>query len=69
MREREQIALQESQATTNGNQDGSDVEQTVFDAEQAGSRQIESQRTKLFVLIGSGILQLPIWGTFGDILD
>lgn len=23
----------------------------------------ESKRTKLLVLIGSGILQLPIWGT------
>lgn len=24
----------------------------------------EPKRTKLLVLIGSGILQLPIWGTF-----
>ncbi|KAL5335181.1 major facilitator superfamily domain-containing protein [Aspergillus crustosus] len=32
------------------------------DEEQPASRQIESTRTKLGVLIGSGILQLPIWG-------
>ncbi|EED21551.1 monocarboxylate transporter, putative [Talaromyces stipitatus ATCC 10500] len=30
--------------------------------EQSHSRQIESKRTKLSVLIGSGIIQLPIWG-------
>lgn len=28
----------------------------------------ESKRTKLLVLIGSGILQLPIWGTFIHVL-
>lgn len=32
------------------------------DAEQTRSRQLESKRTKLSVLIGSGIIQLPIWG-------
>ncbi|KAJ5808239.1 monocarboxylate transporter [Penicillium riverlandense] len=37
-----------------------DVEQ--MDAEQTDSRQRESKWTKLCVLIGSGILQLPIWG-------
>jgi hypothetical protein len=40
-----------------------DVEQV--DAEQTDSRQRESKRTKLCVLIGAGIIQLPIWGTFG----
>jgi hypothetical protein len=38
-----------------------ELEESAVDAEQ---RQIESSRTKLGVLIGSGILQLPIWGTF-----
>lgn len=33
------------------------------DAEQTRSRPLESNRTKLSVLIGSGIIQLPIWGT------
>ncbi|KAL4993631.1 major facilitator superfamily domain-containing protein [Aspergillus recurvatus] len=36
-----------------------DVEQTVAEADL---RHAESKRTKLSVLVGSGILQLPIWG-------
>lgn len=43
-----------------------ELEQSAADAEQ---RQIESSRTKLGVLIGSGILQLPIWGTFTSELE
>jgi hypothetical protein len=44
-----------------GERDVFELEQSAVDAEQ---RQIESSRTKLGVLIGSGILQLPIWGMF-----
>lgn len=49
-----------------------DGERGVFalEAEQtADQRQIESQRTKLGVLIGSGILQLPIWGMPAQIIS
>ncbi|KUL88732.1 hypothetical protein ZTR_05124 [Talaromyces verruculosus] len=35
---------------------------TAPDAEQTRARQLESKKTKLSVLIGSGIIQLPIWG-------
>ena len=28
------------------------------------SRQLESRTTRIYVLLGSGILQLPIWGTY-----
>lgn len=66
MRESERFTLQDSQTNANNaHQEASDIERPVFDSEQADSRQIESKRTKLFVLIGSGILQLPIWGMFG----
>lgn len=33
------------------------------DVEQTRARQLESKRTKISVLVGSGIIQLPIWGT------
>jgi hypothetical protein len=65
MRETEEFSLPESRTSASGERDAFDVEQSVVDAEQTDSRQMESKRTKLCVLIGSGILQLPIWGTFG----
>jgi hypothetical protein len=46
--------------TTEFSLEAPDVEQA--EAEQTDSRQRESKRTKLSVLIGSGIIQLPIWG-------
>lgn len=64
MRETEEFALPVSRMSASGERDAFDVEQSVADAGQIDSRQIESKRTKLCVLIGSGILQLPIWGTF-----
>ena len=65
MRETEEFSLPELRTSASGERDASDVEQNVVDAEQTDSGQIESKRTKLCVLIGSGIIQLPIWGTFG----
>lgn len=66
MREPEDFAPPESRhLPTGGERDAFEVEQMVMDVEQSDSRQLESNRTKNFVLIGSGILQLPIWGTFG----
>ncbi|KAJ9296860.1 hypothetical protein DTO271G3_5059 [Paecilomyces variotii] len=62
MRETEEFALPVSRTSASGERDAFDVEQSVADAGQIDSRQIESKRTKLCVLIGSGILQLPIWG-------
>lgn len=35
---------------------------SVPNAEQTRTRQLEPKRTKISVLIGSGIIQLPIWG-------
>jgi hypothetical protein len=65
MRETEELALPEFGYSAGSERDAADVEQRAVDAEQADLRQLESKRTKLCVLIGSGILQLPIWGTFG----
>lgn len=65
MRETEEFALPESGYSAGSERGTSDVEQRAVDAEQADLRQLESKRTKLCVLVGSGILQLPIWGTFG----
>ncbi|KAJ5304549.1 uncharacterized protein N7443_004209 [Penicillium atrosanguineum] len=54
--------MESTQFPRGGGRDTREVEQMVMDEEQADMRQLESKRTKLFVLIGSGILQLPIWG-------
>ena len=65
MREPEGFAPPESRhLPSDGGRDILAVEQMVVDEEQANLRQIESKRTKVCVLIGSGIIQLPIWGTF-----
>ncbi|KAH8803649.1 putative monocarboxylate transporter [Xylogone sp. PMI_703] len=62
MREADGISLTEARTSVRGEQGSSDIEQSVVNAEQNNSRVIESKRIKLCVLIGSGILQLPIWG-------
>ncbi|KAK7415582.1 hypothetical protein QQZ08_012298 [Neonectria magnoliae] len=62
MREIEESSLPGSPPLVRGERDPADVEQSVVDAEQTYSRQMESTRTKVCVLVGSGILQLPIWG-------
>ncbi|ORY32024.1 putative monocarboxylate transporter [Naematelia encephala] len=62
MDETEAISLPQVGASVSAERDAADVEQGVMDVEQADSRQVESSRTKLCVIIGSGIIQLPIWG-------
>lgn len=61
----EEFSLSVSRNSASGERGASDVEQRALDAEQSDSRQMESKGTKVCVLIGSGMLQLPIWGTFG----
>jgi hypothetical protein len=70
MRETEEFRLPQSRTSARGERDASpDVEQRTVDAEQTDSRQMASKSTKLRVLIGAGTLQLPIWGTFGQMSE
>lgn len=62
MAETDQIRLSESQTAGIHEVDSSEAEQRAADPEQTDPRQVESNRTKLSVLIGSGIIQVPIWG-------
>lgn len=62
----EEFSLSVSQISASGERGASDIEQRSVDAEHTDSRQMEPKRTKLCVLIGSGMLQLPIWGTFNS---
>jgi hypothetical protein len=57
--ETEEFPLRQPRGPAHDVQDADDVEQTVGVTDP---RHTDSQRTKLSVLIGSGILQLPIWG-------
>jgi len=59
----DQIHLQPQTSVIQG-QETSDVEQLErrVNLEQTDSRETDSKRTKLSVLIGSGLIQLPIWG-------
>ncbi|KAL6229737.1 hypothetical protein BDW75DRAFT_245463 [Aspergillus navahoensis] len=59
MAETEGFPLQEPRGVARGVQDAHDAEQPVAEAD---ARHLESTRTKLSVLVGSGIVQLPIWG-------
>ncbi|KAL3459573.1 major facilitator superfamily domain-containing protein [Aspergillus heterothallicus] len=52
----------ESRISVNANREEFDIEQDVPGTEQIESSSIGSRRTKLCVLLGSAILQLPIWG-------
>lgn len=63
MTESEQLSLEELPAPASHAQDSSDIERRVMHTEPTDSSQVESNKTKISVLIGSGILQLPIWGT------
>ncbi|KAH8681926.1 putative monocarboxylate transporter [Xylariales sp. PMI_506] len=62
MRETDQIALRQLHASVHAEQNANAVEQDAVIAEQGESRQAESKLKKFSVLVGSGILQLPIWG-------
>lgn len=69
MREPEQLSLQEWPTQASRAQDSSDIEQRVIDSEPTDSSQVESNKTKITVIIGSGILQLPIWGKLNQYLN
>ena len=59
----EDIALHELQVT-NSEPEGLDIEQqSAVTIDQADSRQWETKRKRACVLLGSSLLQLPIWGT------
>lgn len=62
MTQNEEISLREVQPSNVGEQEPHDIEQEASNPDQAESRQWESKRTKACVLLGSSILQLPIWG-------
>lgn len=61
------ISLRESRPADTGEQeDIRNHEQSPSDVDQADSRRWDSnRRTKACVLVGSAVLQLPIWGTLG----
>ena len=63
MAQNESISLRESQPPNAAESELQDVEQDAPASDQANVRQRESKRTRLCVLLGSAILQLPIWGT------
>lgn len=54
------VSLHRSTLSARGEQESGSVE-------QAAANPGESKRTRLCVLLGSGILQLPIWGTMFSI--
>ena len=56
------ISLQESRPVENAQQRPNDMEQAATNLESAELRQQELKRIRLAVLLGSAILQLPIWG-------
>lgn len=56
------ISLRESSPAGIGEQEPHDAEQNASNLDQAESRRWESSRTRAWVLVGSAILQLPIWG-------
>lgn len=62
MTPKETISLRESLPPDVGEQDGHNIEQAASNPNQADSRQWESTRKRACVLLGSAILQLPIWG-------
>ena len=65
MTRNEDTSRYESQSLGVGEQDSHDVEQDASTPDQADSRQRDSKRIRISVLVGSAILQLPIWGKMG----
>lgn len=56
------ISLHQSVPPSIGESILNDAEQDVSNDEPTDSRQWESKRTRISVLVGSAVLQLPIWG-------
>ncbi len=67
MKDVDEIPLMDSRKSTSGDQDDSDSEENGLDIQHAELKPTESKKTRLLVLIASGIIQLPIWGTLGHI--
>ena len=63
MAQNESIAPRESPQPYAGGQELQDLEQDPSSPNLANSRQRESKKMRVCVLVGSAILQLPIWGT------
>ena len=59
----ESISLQESLPPDPVEQEPQDGEQDASSPDQGNSRPQESKTTRISVLVGSGVLQLSIWGT------
>ena len=59
----ESISLQESLPPDAPEHELQDGEQDASRPDQGNSRLQESKTTRFSVLVGSGVLQLPIWGT------
>ena len=64
MAQNESISLHESAPPYAGEQELHDLEHDASSPDQANSRRRESKTTRICVLVGSAILQLPIWGTY-----
>jgi len=60
MTRNEDVSLQESLPSGNGEQELHSTEREESSLDQAESRQWESNRKRVCVLVGSAILQLPI---------
>ena len=62
MAQNEDISLREPMASEVGVLNQRNTEQEADSQEQAESRQYESSVKRACVILGSAILQLPIWG-------
>jgi hypothetical protein len=62
MSQHDTIALREVRSSDASADQILDAEQDAINMEQAEIRQAESKRKRASVLLGSAILQLPIWG-------
>jgi hypothetical protein len=62
MPQNEVISLHESVPPDAGEQVSQETEQDALSVDQGNSRQWESNWKRACVLVGSAILQLPIWG-------
>ena len=56
------VSLREPRPSDDGEQEPYDTEQDAIDLDQVDSRLMESNRKRVCVLVGSAMLQLPIWG-------
>ncbi len=62
MTRNESISFRDSLPSDIGEQEPHGTELDATDLDQADSRPLESNRKRFCVLVGSAMLQLPIWG-------